>query len=88
MNLSKHSILWWCFSQQKAMTIERMVRFAADIGYGAIELAEPTWDGYMSLLVSDICIEYLYSGTLIAVPTPVRPGFYQKQELQGEVDVN
>lgn len=40
----------------------------------------------MSLLVSDASIESLHSGTLVAVSTPVRPGFYQKRELQGEVD--
>src|SRR6266568_545242 len=35
----KQSISWWCFAQGD-MTIERMVRIAADIGYKAIELVE------------------------------------------------
>lgn len=35
----KQSISWWCFAQGD-MTIERMVRLAADIGYEAIELVE------------------------------------------------
>jgi myo-inositol 2-dehydrogenase/D-chiro-inositol 1-dehydrogenase len=41
------------------------------------------WDGYMSLVVSDACIQSLHSGTLVAVSTPARPGFYQERELQG-----
>jgi myo-inositol 2-dehydrogenase / D-chiro-inositol 1-dehydrogenase len=41
------------------------------------------WDGYMSLLVSDACIQSLHSSTLVAVSTPARPGFYQERELQG-----
>jgi hydroxypyruvate isomerase len=39
MDHIKQSISWWCFTQ-KDMTIERMVRIAADIGYDAIELVE------------------------------------------------
>jgi myo-inositol 2-dehydrogenase / D-chiro-inositol 1-dehydrogenase len=46
------------------------------------------WDGYMSLVVSDACIQSLHSGTLVAVPTPARPGFYQERELQGGAHVN
>jgi len=36
------------------------------------------WDGYMSLLVTDACIQSLQSGTPISVSTPARPGFYQE----------
>src|SRR3989454_3252496 len=39
MGQIKQSISWWCFTQGD-MTIERMVRLAADIGYQAIELVE------------------------------------------------
>jgi len=39
MDRIKQSISWWCFAQ-RGMTIERMVRIAADIGYEAIELVE------------------------------------------------
>src|SRR5205085_10461340 len=39
MDRIKQSISWWCFAQGD-MTIERMVRIAADIGYEAIELVE------------------------------------------------
>jgi len=39
MDRIKQSISWWCFDQG-GMTIERMVRIAADIGYEAIELVE------------------------------------------------
>src|SRR2546423_15513746 len=39
MGQIKQSISWWCFTQGD-MTIERMVRIAADIGYEAIELVE------------------------------------------------
>ena len=39
MERIKQSIAWWCFAQG-GMTIERMVRLAADIGYEAIELVE------------------------------------------------
>ena len=43
------------------------------------------WDGYMSLLVTDACIQSLQRGTQVAVPTPEKPAFYQQRELQGEV---
>ena len=39
MQAIKQSISWWCYAQ-KGMTIERMVRIAADIGYESIELVE------------------------------------------------
>src|SRR5260221_11286224 len=39
MDRIKQSISWWCFAQGD-MTIQRMVRIAADIGYEAIELVE------------------------------------------------
>ncbi len=43
------------------------------------------WDGYMSLLVTDGCIQSLQRGTSVAVPTPEKPAFYQEREPQGEV---
>ena len=46
------------------------------------------WDGYMSLLVSDACIQSLHSGTPVAVSTPARPGLYQEWELKGGAYVN
>ena len=46
------------------------------------------WDGYMSLLVSDACIQSLHSGTPVPVSTPAKPGFYQERELQGGAHVN
>ena len=39
MDRIKQSISWWCFAQG-GMTIEKMVRIAAEIGYEAIELVE------------------------------------------------
>src|SRR5437764_13677857 len=39
MDRIKQSISWWCFAQGD-MTIQRMIRLAADIGYEAIELVE------------------------------------------------
>jgi myo-inositol 2-dehydrogenase/D-chiro-inositol 1-dehydrogenase len=38
------------------------------------------WDGYMSMVVSDACIQSLRSGAPVQVPTPRRPGFYQERE--------
>ena len=35
------------------------------------------WDGYMSLVVSDACIQSLHSGAPVPVSTPERPGFYR-----------
>lgn len=46
------------------------------------------WDGYMSLLVSDACIQSLRSGTPVAVSMPAKPSLYQEKELQGGVHVN
>ena len=40
------------------------------------------WDGYMSLLVTDACIQSLQSGMPVPVSTPERPPFYQERELQ------
>jgi myo-inositol 2-dehydrogenase / D-chiro-inositol 1-dehydrogenase len=37
------------------------------------------WDGYMSLVVSDACIQSLHSGTPVSVSPPERPGFYQSE---------
>src|SRR5947209_13597804 len=43
MDRIKQSISWWCFAQGD-MTIQRIVRIAADIGYEAIELvAQEHW---------------------------------------------
>ncbi|GAC1407125.1 MAG: Gfo/Idh/MocA family oxidoreductase [Ktedonobacteraceae bacterium] len=39
------------------------------------------WDGYMSLLVTDACIQSLKSGLPAAVSTPAKPNFYQEREL-------
>jgi len=39
MGQIKQSVAWWCFAQ-RGMTIERLVKAAADIGYAAIELVE------------------------------------------------
>ncbi len=35
------------------------------------------WDGYMSLVVSDACIQSLHSGAPVPVSTPERTGFYR-----------
>jgi len=35
------------------------------------------WDGYMSLLVADACVQSLQSGVPTRVPTPAIPGLYQ-----------
>ena len=35
------------------------------------------WDGYMSLLVTDACIQSLQSGMPVPVSTPERPPLYQ-----------
>jgi myo-inositol 2-dehydrogenase / D-chiro-inositol 1-dehydrogenase len=40
------------------------------------------WDGYMSLLVADACIQSLQSGMPVPVSTPERPPLYQERELQ------
>ena len=40
------------------------------------------WDGYMSLLVTDACIQSLQSGMPVPVSTSERPPFYQERELQ------
>src|SRR5258708_5059297 len=46
------------------------------------------WDGYMSLLVSDACIQSLHSGTPVPVSTPAKPRFYHERALQGGAHVN
>src|SRR5438552_6033382 len=36
------------------------------------------WDGYMSLLVTDACVQSLKSGTAVPLSTPAKPGLYQE----------
>jgi hypothetical protein len=38
------------------------------------------WDGYMSLLVADACLQSLQGGMPAPVPTPQRPRLYQERE--------
>ena len=40
------------------------------------------WDGYMSLLVTDACIQSLQRGTRYRCQQPEKPPLYQEQELQ------
>src|SRR5437588_41042 len=40
------------------------------------------WDGYMSLLVTDACMQSLQSDMPVPVSTSKRPPFYQERELQ------
>src|SRR6266849_8290271 len=46
------------------------------------------WDGYMSLLISDACIQSLHSGTPVPVSMQAKPGFYQEREFQGGAHVS
>ena len=46
------------------------------------------WDGYMSLLVTDACVQSLKSGTAVPVSTPARPDLYREQELKGGARVD
>jgi sugar phosphate isomerase/epimerase len=70
----KQSIAWWCFTQQEDMTMEKMVRIAADIGYEAIELAEQEhWQ----------CIkDHAYFGHYHTAGNPGRHELDESQELQ------
>ena len=40
------------------------------------------WDGYMSLLVTDACLQSLHSGMPASVLAPERPSLYQERGLQ------
>jgi myo-inositol 2-dehydrogenase / D-chiro-inositol 1-dehydrogenase len=40
------------------------------------------WDGSMSLLVTDACLQSLQSGMPVPVSTPERPPLYQEREVQ------
>ena len=68
--------------------IPELTEWVHSVQSGQAFTGATAWDGYMSLLVSDACIQSLHSGTPVLVPTPARPGFYQEQELQGGAHVN
>ena len=38
------------------------------------------WDGYMSLVVADACIQSLQRGTPVPVPAPERPDLYHEKD--------
>ena len=42
MGRIKHSAAWWCFVRGE-MTPERFVRTAAEIGYDAVEIVDPSY---------------------------------------------
>jgi myo-inositol 2-dehydrogenase/D-chiro-inositol 1-dehydrogenase len=44
---------------------------------GQLFAGASAWDGYMSLLVADACVQSLHNGTPMAVPVPARPGLYR-----------
>ncbi len=68
--------------------IPELTEWVHSVQSGQAFTGATAWDGYMSLLVSDACIQSLHSGTPVLVPTPPRPGFYQERELQGGAHVN
>lgn len=44
---------------------------------GAAFAGASAWDGYMSLLAADACVQSLQSGAAVRVPTPAIPRLYQ-----------
>ena len=56
--------------------IPELTAWAHSIQSGQAFTGASAWDGYMSLLVTDACIQSLQSGAPVAVPTPERPGLY------------
>ncbi len=68
--------------------VSELTHWVQSIQTGQTFPGATAWDGYMSLVVSDACIQSLHSGTLVAVSTPARPDFYQERELKGEARVD
>ena len=68
--------------------IPELTEWVHSIQTGQAFSGATAWDGYMSLLVSDACIQSLQNGTLVAVSTPAKPSLYQEKELQGGAYVN
>lgn len=67
---------------QEAYTSELM-HWVHSVQTGQAFTGATAWDGYMSLVVSDACIQSLHTCTPVTISTPARQGFYQERELQG-----
>lgn len=61
----------------QAAFVPELTAWVAAVQTGQPFSGASAWDGYMSLLVSDACIESLRRGVPVAVATPARPDFYQ-----------
>ena len=68
--------------------VSELTHWAHAIQTGQTFPVATAWDGYMSLLVSDACIQSLQRGTPVPVPTPTKPDLYQQQDEQGAAHVN
>jgi myo-inositol 2-dehydrogenase / D-chiro-inositol 1-dehydrogenase len=68
--------------------IPELTEWVHSVRSGQAFTGATAWDGYMSLLVTDACIQSLQSSTSVPVPTPERPVLYQEREAQGGADVN
>ena len=61
--------------------VSELMHWVHAIQTGQAFTGATAWDGYMSLVVSDACIQSLHSGTPVPVSTPAKPGLYQEREL-------
>jgi myo-inositol 2-dehydrogenase / D-chiro-inositol 1-dehydrogenase len=66
--------------------IRELSAWVQSVQSGQVFPGASAWDGYMTLLVTDACIQSLQSGAPVAISTPERPGFYSVPE--GEAHVN
>lgn len=56
--------------------IPELAEWVHSIQSGQAFRGASAWDGYMSLLVAEACLQSLRTGQPVAVPTPERPPFY------------
>ena len=60
--------------------IPELMEWVHSIQSGQAFTGASAWDGYMSLLVTDACIQSLQSGAPVEVLTPERPGLYTREK--------
>jgi len=61
----------------QAAFVPELTNWVHSVQAGEAFAGANAWDGYMSLLVADACIQSLQSGASVRVPTPPIPGLYK-----------
>ena len=61
----------------QAAFVPELTNWVHSVQTGETFAGANAWDGYMSMLAADACIQSLQSGASVRVPTPAIPRLYQ-----------